>query len=223
MNTAGRLGAYGAALAVVFAGAFASAGALAPPEMASGWTQSAAQGHETAPEGEEMKQATTPSGGHSAQPVRGVTAEQGGYILQEVSAPARTGDQGQLSFTVTAPDSQPVTKFEASHEKDLHLIVVRSDGTHFRHVHPVMDEAGLWSLPWQWQEAGTYRVYADIVPAATGEPLTLTRTVHVAGSFEPAEAVTVSTQDEVDGYDVALEGNMIAGGASALTISVTRD
>ncbi|MCW2131674.1 heavy-metal-associated domain-containing protein [Arthrobacter sp. VKM Ac-2550] len=223
MNTAGRLGAYGAALAVVFAGAFASAGALAPAEVAAGWTQSAAQGHKTAPEGEEMKQTAAAGGEHSAHAVRGVTAEQGGYILQGVSAPATTGNEGQLSFMITTADGQPVTKFETSHEMDLHLIVVRSDGKHFRHAHPVMDDAGRWSLPWQWEEAGTYRVYADIVPAATREPLTLTRTVHVAGSFEPAEATKVSTRDEVDGYDVTLEGNLTAGGASALSISVTRD
>nr|WP_205834528.1 heavy-metal-associated domain-containing protein [Arthrobacter sp. SF27] len=217
------MGAYGATLAVVFAGAFASAGALAPAEIAANWTQSAAQGHETAPGGEEMKQATGTGGEHAPHAVQGVTAEQGGYILQEVSAPATTGDQGQLSFTITGPDGQPVTGFEASHEKELHLIVVRSDGAQFRHVHPVMDDAGRWSLPWQWETAGTYRVYTDIVPAATDESLTLTRTVHVAGSFQPAEAKTVSTRDEVAGYDVTLEGNLTAGGTSALSISVTRD
>ncbi|ABM10420.1 Copper chaperone CopZ [Arthrobacter crystallopoietes] len=170
-----------------------------------------------------VKQATAADSEHSVHPVQGVTAEQGGYILQEVSAPATTGDQGQLSFTITAPDGRPVTEFETSHEKELHLIVVRSDGTHFRHVHPAIDGNGRWSLQWQWEAAGTYRVYADIVPAATGESLTLTRTVHVAGSFEPAEAKTGSTRDEVDGYDVVLEGNLTAGGASALSIHVLRD
>lgn len=222
MNTAGRLGAYGAALAVVFAGAFAGAGALAPADVAAGWARSAAQEHEAAPEGEKMNQSTAAGGKHSAHPVQGVTVEQGGYVLQKVSAPSAMGEEGELSFTITGPDGAPVTDFETGHGKDLHLIVVRSDGTGFRHVHPVMDQAGRWSLPWQWEAAGTYRLYADIAPAGADSNITLTRTVDVAGTFNPA-APEVSTTDEVQGFDISLEGDLSAGSASALTINVARD
>ena len=119
-------------------------------------------------------------------------------------------------------DGEPLTDFTPSHEKDLHLIVVRTDGTGFRHVHPVMDATGRWSLPWQWETAGTYRVYADVVPAGVGENLTLTRTVDVAGSFDPA-APEVAVTDEVDGYQVTLEGDLSAGSQSQLSVNVTRD
>ncbi len=64
-----------------------------------------------------------------------------------------------------------MTDFAVAHEQRLHLVVVRSDGAHYRHAHPEMDEAGRWSVPWTWDAAGTYRVYADAVPTgATRSP-----------------------------------------------------
>ena len=54
---------------------------------------------------------------------------QDGYQLTGVTAPTATGEDGELSLTVTGPDGHPVTDFELEHEKELHLIVVRSDTT----------------------------------------------------------------------------------------------
>ncbi|WP_307725510.1 heavy-metal-associated domain-containing protein [Kocuria turfanensis] len=164
----------------------------------------------------------TTSGNHAGHLVQGVSMEQNGYLLQEVAAPGTIGEAGELSLTITGPDGAPVTEFDTSHEKDAHLIVVRTDGTGYRHVHPVLDEAGRWSLPWQWEAAGTYRVYADVVPAGAGKNLTLTRTVDVAGAFTPSTP-EVTVTDEVDGFQVSVEGDLSAGSASDLTISVTRD
>ncbi|MDQ0923413.1 hypothetical protein QF038_001921 [Pseudarthrobacter sp. W1I19] len=242
MNAAGRLGAYALGLAVVFTGAFAAAGAVVPEQTVTAWEQSAAgaEGPEqTVTERTQSAEGSTgghASGGHAGQSTpgtsaskattgpsaQGVTAERAGYLLREIAAPAAIGTAGELAFTITGPDGSPVTEFEISHEKQIHLIVVRSDGSHYRHVHPVMDEAGRWSLPWEWDAAGTYRVYADVVPAGAGEGLTLTRTVDVAGPFEPA-SLEVSTADEVDGFKVSLNGDLAAGSAAALTVSVSRD
>lgn len=86
-------------------------------------------------------------------------------------------------------EGKPVTDFAISHEKMLHLIVVRTDGTGFQHVHPTLDEStGTWSLPWTWRTAGSYRVFADYVPAGSDAPdITLTRSVDVAGVLAPAQ------------------------------------
>lgn len=165
--------------------------------------------------------AETASGSHAGHAPQGVTMEQNGYLLQGVTAPRTIGDAGELSLTITGPDGAPVTEFATEHEKDLHLIVVRTDGNHYRHVHPVMDQAGRWSLPWQWEAAGTYRVYADVTPAGAGKNLTLTRTVDVAGAFAPS-APQASTTDEVDGFQVSVEGDLSAGSTSDVTISVSR-
>lgn len=220
MNAAGRLGAYAAGLAVVFAGAFTAAAALVPEQAVTGWQQSAVSsaghgGHA------ETSQVESPVVAQAALPIQGVTSERSGYLLREITSPAATGTSGELAFTITGPDGAPVTRFDTSHEKQAHLIVVRSDGTNYRHVHPVMDDSGRWSLPWRWEAAGTYRIYADVVPTGAGENLTLTRTVDVAGTFQPA-APGASATDEVDGFQVSLSGDLKAGAASALTASVSR-
>lgn len=223
MNAAGRLGAYAAGLTVIFAGGFAVAGAVVPEQAVSDWAQSAeapAGGHASA--GHAESPAPAPGAAMAGSPVKGVTAERGGYLLGGITAPAAIGTAGELAFTITGPEKSPVTQYETSHEKKAHLIVVRSDGSNYRHVHPVMDEAGRWSLPWQWEAAGTYRIYADVVPAGAGEGLTLTRTVDVAGPLEPA-SLEVSAADEVDGFQVSLNGDLGAGSAAALTVSVSRD
>ena len=51
--------------------------------------------------------------------------------------------------------------FEVSHEKRMHLIVVRRDGTGFQHLHPTLGADGTWSAPITLPDAGAYRVFAD--------------------------------------------------------------
>jgi hypothetical protein len=155
--------------------------------------------------------------------VRGLALEQGGLLLSPVTAPDEVDEKGILSFSITAADGAAVTDFETAHDKKLHLVVVRADGSQFRHVHPTMSADGVWSIPWTWDEAGTYRVFTDFVPGSTGENLTLSRTVDVAGPFSPEPATTVAASDTVDGYTATLTGDLSANGSSMLTATVTKD
>ncbi|WP_222130241.1 heavy-metal-associated domain-containing protein [Nocardioides deserti] len=155
--------------------------------------------------------------------VPGVTSAQGDYLLAPVTAPGRGAEAGTLSFQVLDGTGDPVTEYATQHDKDLHLIVVRTDGAQFRHVHPRMASDGTWSLPWEWAAAGTYRIYADFVPAAgEGATITLTRTVEVAGELEPVVASPSATAT-VKGYTVTLGGELTAGQATDLTLTVTKD
>ena len=219
MNAAGRLIAYGAAVAVTFGGAFVAAGAVVPDRVVERWAAQAADsphdeaGHEAA---------DAPS---AVTPPKGVSMSSQGYMLSEVSAPQSTKESGELAYTITGPDGSPVKEYQQTHEKQMHLIVVRTDGTQYRHVHPELDPStGNWPLPWQWQEAGTYKIYADFAPTGDGEDtLTLSRTVDVAGELTPVTGFPVSSKDEVDGFEVILDGDLTAGASSDLTLTVTQD
>ncbi len=214
MNAAGRLVAYAAGLAVAFTGAFLTARAVIPSAWVQSWTQSA-QGH-----GSDTEQSKSAA----AELARGLATSQDGFLLSAVEAPAAAGQAGALMFTIQDAAGGPVVDFETAHEKQLHLIVVRSDGSEFRHAHPSLDIAtGTWQLPWQWDAAGTYRVYADFVPRGTSDPITLSRTVEVAGEFTPAPHEGEKLTDSVDGFDLTLSGGMVAGTTSELAVTVSRE
>jgi hypothetical protein len=168
------------------------------------------------------QRATTLPGTQSVVP--GVSSAQGGYLLSPVTAPAAVEKAGTLSLQILDANGEAITRFVASHERKLHLIVVRTDGTQFRHVHPIMDTDGTWSLPWDWAEAGTYRVYADFVPAkdAAGETVTLTRTVEVAGQFAPSPTEPSATA-LVGGFTVELTGGVVPGTTSQLSFQVFKN
>lgn len=221
MNTAGRLGLYGAGLVVVFGAAFAAAGAIVPDSAVASWMERGAAGHDERSAEEEAQNPGTST--EKGTDVSGVTIAASGYAIGVISAPGETGIEGALSFEIRDADGEAVTAYETAHGKQLHLIVVRSDGTEYRHVHPVREETtGIWSLPWSWAAAGTYRVYADFA-AEGSSAVTLSRTVDVAGVFAPQPPVGTQTTATVDGFDVKISGDLVAGTGSELTVEVTRD
>lgn len=234
MSTPLRLLGFGAVLVAVFTLSLLAARTLRPAEAGSA-TPSTSQTTDHTNQEDGMDHTTgsaEPSqeshgGGHSpapaADPVRGLSVSEDGYQLSALTAPGKTGEDGVLSFRLTDPDGRPVTDYTTSHDKDLHLIVVRSDGSRFRHVHPSTDGAGTWSLPWRWTAAGSYRVFADFVPTATGQPLTLTSTVEVAGALTPVTLGKDTATATVDGFTVTVDGTLRAGQESTLTFTVARD
>lgn len=219
MNAAGKLGLYAGALVVAFVGAYVIAAVVVPDGVVADWVAKPSGAHSS-------------TAGHDSEEDKvvavalpGVSLSAYGYVLSPVSAPTSVGEAGELSFQIAGPQGEPLTAYVNSHEKDLHLIVVRTDGSEYRHVHPTLDEhTGVWSTPWEWAKAGSYRVYADFAPAVEDGPdkVTLTRTVDVAGDFDPAQATETSTTFEVDGYEVTVDGSLTAGSTSELTLSVFR-
>ncbi|MDR5699226.1 heavy-metal-associated domain-containing protein [Agromyces aerolatus] len=219
MNAAGRLGLFSAGAVVAFAAAFGVAAVAVPGDPSGGPAGGPSEG-ETMKDESNTNMGTATASGAPA----GVSLSSGGYVLSPVTAPAVTGQAGELRFQIMTAQGEPLTEYAVAHEKDLHLIVVRSDGTGFRHVHPALEaDSGTWSLPWEWDAAGTYRLYADFTPGdRDGEGVTLTRTVQVAGEYRPVAAEVTQT-DEVDGYTVTIDGDLVAASMSDLTISVSRD
>lgn len=159
--------------------------------------------------------------GAAAHGPQGLSLDADGFVLAEVGGPSTVGEQGALSFRIVDAAGEAVTEFTTSHDRELHLIVVRSDGADFRHVHPELDVGtGTWTIPWAWQSAGTFRVYADFTPAGAGaRGLTLTRTIDVAGAFSPVAAEPRRVA-EVDGFTVTLDGALTAGAPGELTATV---
>ena len=215
MKTPTRLSLYGLGLVAAFGAAFLVSGAVVP--------ESAVDAREAQAEGSHGAHSETPEPEAAEPTMPGLSLSADGYRLSAVSTPGTVGEEGELRFSVLDESGAPVLEFTEEHEKELHLIVVREDGSEFRHVHPELDAEGTWSLPWTWNEAGSYRVFADFIPAAADQGLTLTRSVNVSGDFRPVPAVEELRSAQSGEYDVELVGDLTAGGSSTLSVEVTQD
>ncbi|MEV1289538.1 hypothetical protein [Micromonospora sp. NPDC049679] len=226
-----KLGAYAGGLAVVFAAAFAVGDVIDPittPTSSAASHQTGAMPREDDLNGHDSS-TPAPGDGHGAHAAAratpaGLAVSERGYTLTPASATLPAGTRVPFAFTITGPDGAPVRDFTLSHEKELHLIVVRRDLAGFQHVHPVRDAAGTWAVPLNLADAGTYRVFADFAPTALGgDGLTLGTDVAVAGRFTPAPLPAPATTAAVDGYEVRMDGSPLAGRESDLTFTVSRD
>lgn len=161
-------------------------------------------------------------GAPSLRPAAGLSAEQEGYRLALDQTTLPRGQESTLSFQVTGADGV-VTRYTETHERELHLIVVRRDLTGFQHLHPTRDEAGRWSVPLTLDGPGPYKVYADFAPADRTDPVVLAGEVTVPGDYRPLPADGDSDRAVVGSDTVTLEGALAAGEPSTLSLEVTRD
>ncbi|MCO1657503.1 hypothetical protein [Pseudonocardia humida] len=220
MRTAVRLAGFAAGLALVFAAAWATGANVGPPpsttaapasamahDDAGGEAAGAGHGHEDGA-GSEVESA-------------GLTATAAGYTLVPQVTTFLPGAPAEFGFAITGSDGRPVTAFDVEHERQLHLIVVRRDTAGFQHLHPVLGPDGVWRVPLVLPAGGVYRAYADFVP--TGGPhLVLGADLYAAGDFTPLPTAP-SRVAQVDGYQVRLDGELVAGSPSQVFATITRD
>ncbi|TCC27879.1 hypothetical protein [Kribbella speibonae] len=216
-----RLGAFAGAVVLAFGAAYGIGSAVDPIAAAEDTSAAPAHGEEMG--GMEQPAGTSEHGGHeSSGQLPGLAVSDAGYTF----APAKTfftgGAKTELRFTIQGPDGKPVTKYTKTHEKDLHLIVVRRDLSGFHHVHPTLAADGTWSIPFTFTAGGTWRLYADFQPAGHDSTITLGTDVNVTGLYVPVPVAEPASVYSFDGYDVTLQGTPVAGKESELTFTVSR-
>jgi len=209
MKTAPKIALFVAGLVAVFAVAVWAGNTLGP------------EGDVTVAHGDSHVEAPVVAPGE-AEPPGGLAATQDGYTLDLADSIATADKNIPLQFRILDSSGAPVTRFVESHEKLLHLIVVRNDLAAFAHVHPVLSSDGTWRTPLNLSRAGDYRVFADFTPDG-GPALTLGTNLHVGGPYDPMPLPTAADTAEVDGYTVTLSGTPKTNAASMLTLSVSRD
>ncbi|HEX2316963.1 MAG TPA: hypothetical protein VHJ17_24670 [Thermomonospora sp.] len=152
----------------------------------------------------------------------GLLVSQDGYTLEPETTVLRPGST-DLRFRILGPDGEPVTAFTEIHDKRVHLIVARRELTGFWHLHPEHLGNGLWSARVDLPEAGAYRIFTDVSPAALGRTLTLGADLAVAGNYEPQPVPAPGTVTTVDGYEVTLTGEPSHHEGRHLTFTVRKD
>lgn len=99
----------------------------------------------------------------------GLSDNESGYRLEQVTTPGTRGDAVPVAFRVIGPDGLPRTGFRENQTKQLHLFAVRDDTHVFRHVHPTLvgDE---WHTALDLPDGGAYRMFVEFVPHDTADP-----------------------------------------------------
>lgn len=148
------------------------------------------------------------------------------------SAPFVPGKSSTLKFNITDVHGAIAKNFVVTHEKLLHLIVVRSDLQEFQHVHPEFDDAaGTFTLEnFKLNQPGTYRLYADFTHRGK------TRTAQALAQLEvtTSDIKNISLQkisatnktQKVDSYSIELNFDPLIAGAdreNTATFEITRD
>lgn len=112
-----------------------------------------------------------------------------------------------------------------AHTRKLHLLVVDPSLSDYHHIHPTPLPSGEWSFDFTPLKNGPYRVWADVIPVATGKQEYVATDIGAPSQEKAAiDKATVMTST-VDGYTfaLALEGEPKAGAAVMGNITVTKD
>jgi hypothetical protein len=199
MSTVSKLAGFALVLGLVFGAAAVAGGEIGPDRDGAAPTE---------PHGgmEDMP---------AADPIRGLAVAEDGLRLQLASTSLARGSATSLRFVIR-DGRGPVHDFEVTHEKRMHLIVVRRDGRGFQHLHPVLGADGTWSAPIALPDAGAYRVFADF--QRDGEAHTLAADLTVDGVADYAALGPATSVAETDGYTVKLNAH-----GSELGFAITRD
>jgi rRNA maturation protein Nop10 len=85
--------------------------------------------------------------------------------FRTVPAVVKAGQKANLRFRIFHPGSgQPITKFEAVHEKRYHLFLISQDMEYFQHIHPEEQPDGTWTIDATLPKPGYYKVLSDFMP-----------------------------------------------------------
>jgi hypothetical protein len=206
MNVGAKLGAYGIGLALIF-GVAAGAGKVVGPDNTP--APVAADHDDMAAEGEHVP--------------GGLQIASDGYRLQPVTSSLAIGAPRPFAFRVLGPSGAALTSYATTHDRDLHLIVVRRDLSGFQHVHPTLGSDGTWSIPLSVAAPGQYRVFADFQPSGRSSGLTLGADVAAPGDYRPLPLPAPSPIATVDDYQVTLDGQLHPATASTLTLTVRKN
>jgi hypothetical protein len=209
MSATKRIALFAVGLAAVFVAAAAVGSLIGPADTEGGGMEETMETH-------------TAEAGHDEathQPA-GLSVSEGGYTLRMSPTQLQRREARELRFSIDGAEG-PATEFDELHERRMHLILVRRDGTEFRHLHPEMDEAGTWSIPVEFAAPGVYRAFADF--SVGGEQHTLASDLFVSGGeFEAQPFPAAEPVDSTNGYEVRLEAaEPRAGEPTSLTFTVS--
>ena len=137
------------------------------------------------------------------------------------------GESVSTVIRLTSADGKPLSldQLEVAHTEKIHLLVIDESLTDYHHLHPVAaDKPGEYRFDFAPHFGGTYHIWADLVPKATGKQEYSKTTVKVEGPPGTPNN-SINTTAEVDGYRFELTTDknapLQAGKATMAKVKVT--
>lgn len=125
----------------------------------------------------------------------------------------KSGELTHITYKIKNDKDETLKHFEVSHEKVMHLIVVRKDLQYFQHVHPTYDvEKSEFMGDVNFPTDGQYVLYADFTPAKFADNSKLqpfTASIDVAignqSKYKPVTQKMSSGKKTINDYEVVYE------------------
>ena len=145
------------------------------------------------------------------------------------SSPLVAGKTTQVTARLlSVADNKPLTlaDLKEAHTRKLHLLVVDPSLTDYHHIHPTAGKnAGEYVFDFMPKKNDSYRVWADVIPVATGEQEYVVADMGTAAKDKAAISKTTIMTSTAEGYTftLALDTEPKAGAAVMGNITVTKD
>ncbi len=125
-----------------------------------------------------------------------------------LSGESVVGVEQQVALELLTPGGMPIAPHELAitHTEKLHVMLIDPSLEDYHHVHPKPEGiSGKYTFAFIPERAGTYRVFAEIVPLLTRRQVIATGTIEVEGS-EDEIAFDRRTESTVDDIYFVLKG-----------------
>ena len=143
--------------------------------------------------------------------------------------PLQAGKTSQVLVKLNAvEDGKPISfdGLKEAHTKKLHLLIVDPSLTDYHHIHPVAGKnVGEYVFDFTPKQNDSYRVWADVIPVATGKQEYVMADMGNAAKDKAAINKATTMTSMVDGYTfaLALDSEPKADAAVMGNITVTKD
>lgn len=111
------------------------------------------------------------------------------------------GQAIKATVTLRTSSGKPVAPADllVVHTRPLHLLIIDPSLNDYQHVHPEpVGKPGEWAFAFTPSAGGTYRIFADFTPAATGRGLYASADLEVSGAPGIPGAFTAATPPAAD-------------------------
>lgn len=149
-------------------------------------------------------------GEHSHGEAHAMSMESGPSTIRATVSPSsglKVGEPATLTISLVTKDGRPVTQedLKVAHTEKVHLLIVDPSLADYHHEHPKVGSApGSYTFTITPRKAGEYKLFADLLPNATGKQEYAATTFVVEGAPSLVEK-TVNRTTTVDGYTFDLK------------------